>query len=146
MDPFAPRPTATQPPDPTNEVGPAQLTGKVKSIDITGYLMPCHPDRQPFFMQLPGDGDDLFLPLFTTKEALDKGWGPIGGTPPRIVQITDGFDFLGSIPENVPEGGPRIRVIVDIRIELRDGKPVSRFTEIPRGDSPLLAQMKATLD
>lgn len=114
----------------------------MRSLDLTGMLLPRHEDGQPYFMELPSDPGDIFLPVFSTFEAMVKGmWHICPDKAPNPGKIDDGFEFLGSIPEKL-SNGTRIRVIVDIRLELtEDGKPFSRFTEIPRGDSPLLAQL-----
>jgi hypothetical protein len=88
---------------------PAPVTGKLVSLNITGYLLPVHENRQPVLLQIEGAGDDLFLPVFSTPEKLRAGMELAATAYDRIIQITDGREFLNSLKENTLKP----RVILD---------------------------------
>lgn len=96
-----------------------------RAIDLTTYLVPCHENRQPVLLSMPGT-EDLFLATFSTPEALDLFRDMKVVRYARVVQVEDGREFLDSIPRE-------IRVIVDPRPHDDPAKRAAgaiRFTEV----------------
>lgn len=97
---------------------PRLVSEKSIKVSLTGYLMPVDEEDQPTFLHMPGAGSDLFLPTFSSMESF-RVYEKMPGSPAyaKLVQIEDGNQFLGSIPEQIfgPFGETRIRIVVDLR-------------------------------
>lgn len=93
-----------------NVAPPAPVTGKLNTLNITGYLFPAHANRQPVLLHLEGAGNDLFLPVFSRPELLVEGMALAATSYDRILQIMDGREFLDSLEENTR----KLRVVVDL--------------------------------
>lgn len=79
---------------------PPVRTGKPpEQISVTGFLLPWF-DGQPDLVGILGLG--LAVVLFSTREKLEAGrvWMPFNGTATKV--ITDGGEFLDSVPGSLP--------------------------------------------
>lgn len=93
--------------------------GKSRNISITGCLIAWR-DGQPLCVMIP-DFADQCLPIFTTEENLRRSMREIGAMFDSIKTISDGPEFLDSVPEVIP-------VVLDPH--LKDGR--TRWTLIMR--------------
>jgi hypothetical protein len=103
-------------------------------IVITGKFLPLHDDDQPVLVHMP-ECADLFLPLFTDKEQLEKFLGASLIHFDKIKQVDAEIEFLDSLPFTMWRQGTLclLRVIVDQRHA--EGNRM-RFLEIQRMGSP----------
>jgi hypothetical protein len=88
---------------------PKPVTGKLVSLDLSGYLFPAYANRQPVLLRIDGAEGDLFLPVFSSPQKLVEGMELAKTAYDRIQQIMDGREFLDSLEENAV----KLRVIVD---------------------------------
>lgn len=104
--------------------GRAKPTGKEAELNLTGMFTPMMFNNSPVLVQLPSDGDDLFVVVFSSVEQLRVS---MTGIPyDKISQITDARQFIGDTP--LVWEGQRLRITVDMRAI--NGK--TRFYEIHR--------------
>jgi hypothetical protein len=92
--------------------GPRRVSNRVLPTNVTGYLMPWRND-QPVWLQVPGGGSDLYIPLFTNREKLVAEMARIAMPYDGIKKIDDSREFLDSIPTHAPGTNRKIHVIVD---------------------------------
>lgn len=115
-------------------------TGNLKEIDLRGYLIPKNEDNTPLLLEIPEEGDDLLLPVFSSPDTLARGLVPVGyTTPPDVATIEDPYLFLVSIPE-YSKNGRRIRIVVDPYPEKKGDRLVTRYFGIDREASIELYQ------
>ena len=108
---------------PTPEEPLVRVTNRVATVCVTGYLLLFDDDKQPIYIQCDGaKPGDLFIPLFSNREALVTGVKDLQLNFDRVVEITDHREFIDSIPSE-------LRIIVDPRI-LDSGN--ARFVELYR--------------
>lgn len=73
-------------------------TGKpLEEITLQGCLMPVDTRHQPCWLRVPGS-DGLYLPLFNKETDARQLMGRIGIQFDKLTRITDGPEFLESIP------------------------------------------------
>jgi hypothetical protein len=76
------------------------LPNTLRSIVLTGDLMPVHLDGQPVLVEMP-DCRGLFVTIFSSEEKLREQMQLIlPGQPYKIKKITDGQEFCESIWEH----------------------------------------------
>lgn len=93
---------------------PWPVSNKDLNIDVSGYLMPCHEDRQPVLIGMHGT-NDLFICLYSTEDKLRQSFLDWNIEFARIVIIMDGNTFVDSIKEDIAlkERSYELRIAVD---------------------------------
>lgn len=107
---------------------PYPVSDELKVIDITNSFLPWRNGEVILLGMV--DIEDLFIPVFSNKKELVEFFTNNQIPFDNIKLITDQFDFLDSIPRQLPDG-TKIHVIVNPRNE----NDKIRFTEIIRYDS-----------
>jgi hypothetical protein len=96
-------------------------------VQIMHMRYPVNTDNQPRWLGLASHGQDLFLPLFSTEELFVSVCQDLDLPIDRYGQVTDGYQFVSSVPARMPDGR-RVRIVIDL--QMRDGS-VS-FLELQR--------------
>lgn len=88
-------------------------TGKpLETVELTGMLFPWE-NGQPVFLGMPGS-DYLYLPCFSTEEALRLVLGSASVSFEKIKMIEDGKEFIESFPRRV--GMKETKIICNLRL------------------------------
>ena len=79
---------------------PRRLSETVKQVDISDYLSPFHNNNQPVFLEMPAS-NKLYLAVFSTKAKLDHFIRDYPISYEKIISITDGYEFIESLPGHI---------------------------------------------
>lgn len=110
---------------PRTNAPPRRVSNKVLHLDLTGAIF-LWREEAPVLTQLQRGGD-LYLPLFSLKSNLDRFLKDYPIPYDRIKQVSDGPEFLSSIP-------PGIKVMLDPH-KHENGR--MRFREVFRPGQPV---------
>lgn len=105
----------------------SKQVGGPRQLSLDEVLLPVDENVQPLWVCFETDPDSVFIPLFTTEEKMKVALDLVGLKPHSVKKITDGSDFLVSIPAAM--NGLRIRIALDIH-QVEGGK--QRWTEVLR--------------
>ncbi len=112
--------TVTRPPGETEVIMQKREGLPPRPINLTGMFSPFYLNGQPVVVEVEGV---RFVTVFSTVEKLQEQLPTIcPHSPTKIVQVTDGLEFLASVL-------PHFRVMVDPWTLTVDGKPKTRWTE-----------------
>lgn len=99
------------------------MPGETREVMLTGKLLPVSAEGietveggvplQPCWVEMRTEPGCLFIPVFSREEDLRKALSLLGCEFCSVKCITDGLDFLASIPEK-SSWGDRIRVALDL--------------------------------
>jgi len=98
-----------------------RLSETVKQVDISDYLSPFHNNNQPVFLEMAASSK-LYLAVFSTKAKLDLFIRDYPIPYEKIISITDGPEFIDSLPGH-------ITIVVD---PYRHSNGAMRYLEIFR--------------